>query len=254
MLRTTGAPAINDRIDAYWAAHLGCWLEDLRERRITVIAHGHALAGYDGVYALRACEGGLVVSAPHAHVPALYEGLRDRQGDALVPAFLGPAPDAGAGAVVGPASLAYTDGDALVSLTNLHGTRWLTADDAAALGQLRAACDPVEWSHAGIQPGRQLVVACFNGTTIVSAGSWEARGPVRHIGVISHPAYRGNGYATAVGAALTAAAIADGAIPQWQTLISNVPSRAIGLKLGFVERFQSIAVRLRDARIRPREH
>ena len=249
MLRMTGAPAISDRIDAYWAAHLGCLVEDLQQSRIIVIAHGYALAGYDGIYALRACEGGLVVSAPLAYASALHTALRNRRSSPeSVPTFLAPALGPSTDTVVGPASLSYTDGDALVTLTNLHWTRWLTADDAAALAQLRASCDPIEWAHAGIQPGIQPIIASFAGTTIAAAGSWEARGPVRHLGVISHPLYRGNGYATAVGAALTAAAVAEGAIPQWQALISNAPSRAIGLKLGFVERYRSIAVRLRDAR------
>lgn len=245
MLGTMGAAAIVDRIDAYWAAHLECLIEDLRERRTTVIAHGRALAAYEGVYALRANEGGLVVSAPPAHAGQLYKALRDRPMEAaFIPTFLGPTLRAGSGAVTGPASLAYTDGDALSAQKNLHWVRRLTMDDAAALDRLRASCDGAEWSHSGIEPGRELIVACFDGSAMVAAGSWEVRGPLRHIGVIAHPAYRGHGYATSVAVALTGAAVREGAIPQWQTLVSNAPARAIGLKLGYVERYRSIAVRL----------
>jgi RimJ/RimL family protein N-acetyltransferase len=239
------APSTIDRIDAYWSAYLECLLDDLRERRTTVVAHGRALAGYDGVYALRACEGGLVVSAPAAYAGDLYRALRDRPMRAtFIPAFLGSALHDDARAITGPASLAYTDGDALIAQRNLHWTRQLTVDDAAALAQLRASCDPGEWAQAGIEPGRGPIVACFDSATMVAAGSWEARGPLRHIGVISHPSCRGNGYATAVAVALTTAAIREGAIPQWQTLIANAPSRAVGLKLGFVERYRSMAIRL----------
>jgi GNAT superfamily N-acetyltransferase len=246
MQQTLGVvPSTIDRIDGYWAAHLECPLDDLRTRRTTVIAHGRALSTFDGVFALRACDGGLVVSAPSAYAVELYHAFRDRPLDAaLVPTFLGPAHGAGVGAIVGPSSLAYTDGYSFSTLKNLHWPRRVTMDDAAALIQLRASCDPVEWEHAGIEPGREPIVACFEGAVIAAAGSWEARGPLRHIGVISHPSYRGNGYASAVAAALTAAALREGAVPAWQTLLTNAPSRAIGLKLGYIERYRSMAIRL----------
>ncbi len=75
----------------------------------------------------------------------------------------------------------------------------------------------------------------------MAAASWDIHGPIRHIGVITHPAHRGQGLAPALGSAITAAALAENAIPQWQTLLANAPSLAIGRTLGFIERYQSIA-------------
>ena len=237
-------PSTIDRIDGYWAERLGCRIDDLREPRVTLVTHHEALAEYRGVYALRSHDGGLLVSSPASHAGTLRDAIAGLPPDRAFDAALlrGTLGDAGA-TVIGPASLAYADSAAFIPATHTD-VRRLTPAEAGALDALRTRCDATEWAHSGIQPEHDPIFARFDDGNILAAASWAAMGPLRHIGVITHPEHRGHGYASAVGSAVTSAALTDGAVPQWQTLLSNAPSLAVGRRLGFVERYRSIAVRL----------
>jgi GNAT superfamily N-acetyltransferase len=236
----------NDAVEAYWAERLGCPIGDLRRPTVTVVAHAPAFEGYRGVHVLRAPEGGVIVSSPLERVTALQEVCGGRRAERVFAApFLARLLAPGVSAIIGPASIAYADRSTFVAAPVRAGVRRMTANEGAALAELRSACDVDDWQHSGVQPEHDPIFACFDGGRVIAAASWEARGPIRHIGVITHPAHRGRGFATVLGSEITAAALAEEAIPQWQTLISNTASLAIGRTLGFIERYQSIAVRLK---------
>jgi GNAT superfamily N-acetyltransferase len=239
-------PSTIERIDAHWCVHLGCALADLRDDRITVMAHGGRLAGYRGVYALRAlADGGLVIATPPEHLATFQAAVR---GETPVAAFdaqcIAGVLGAHAGVVIGPASLAYMDKASFRPVAGAQSVRVLTDGDVTAIEELRDACDPVEWEHADIDPARNCVYGVFTGHTLVAAASREARGDVCNAGVVTHPAHRGRGYGTAAASAVTQGLLDQGALPQWQTLLDNAPSLRIGQALGYVERYRSIAVRL----------
>jgi len=61
--------------------------------------------------------------------------------------------------------------------------------------------------------------------------------------VVTHPAHRGRGHASAAAAALARLALERGLLPQYRTLESNAASLAVGRGLGFVEYATSLAVR-----------
>jgi GNAT superfamily N-acetyltransferase len=238
-------PSTIERIDAHWSMHLGCALADLRDARIPVIAHGGRLAGYRGVYALRALAGGLVISTPPEHLAMFQAAVSgETPAAAFDPRRIASVLGAHASTVIGPASVAYTDKASSRPVAGAQGLRALSDGDVAAIEELRDACDPVEWEHGDIDPSRNRVYGAFTGHTLVAAASWEARGDVSNVGVVTHPAYRGRGYGGAAASAVTQCLLDQGALPQWQTLLDNAPSLRLGQTLGYVERYRSIAVRL----------
>ena len=241
MLRTSTV----ERIDAHWSAHLGCRLTDLEAAHVTVVSLGGRLAGYRGVYALHAIGGRLVISTPAEHAAAFGSALSHETPDAAFDArrianILGTK----AAAVVGPASLAYVDEASFRPAARTDGVRALSDGDHERFEQLRAACNPVEWEHGDIDPARNPVYGVLADNALIAAASWEARGDVCNVGVVTHPAHRGRGHGAAAANAVTARLLDQGELPQWQTLIDNAPSLRIGQALGYVERYRSIAVRL----------
>lgn len=243
-----------DIIDAWWSSRLGCPIGDLRVPRTAILAHGEEMRAYRGVYVLAASNtgdpsaSGCIISAPDDVVAPLREALAGLPPSAVFDAGrLAASLGARVERVIGPASLAYADASDLRAIPSPSvDVIRLVEGDRASLRVLHGACDRVEWEHSGIDISRDPIYAVANNGVIVAAASWEDRGPIRHIGVITHPAHRGLGYARAVGAAITCAAIDQGAVAQWQTLLSNEPSLAVGRALGYVERFRSIAIRLRS--------
>jgi predicted GNAT family acetyltransferase len=81
---------------------------------------------------------------------------------------------------------------------------------------------------------------------VALAGCEVWGGGIAHISVISHPRYRGKGYAGAVVSTLTATVLAQGLVPPYRTLESNTPSMHVAHRLGFVRYGVSMAVRLRQ--------
>jgi RimJ/RimL family protein N-acetyltransferase len=68
-----------------------------------------------------------------------------------------------------------------------------------------------------------------------------------HVGILTHPAYRGRGYGTAVVSAMTTYGLTAGALVQYRALAANVASVAIAQALGFGRFGQTLAVRLTPA-------
>ncbi|WP_409013457.1 GNAT family N-acetyltransferase [Deinococcus sp.] len=65
------------------------------------------------------------------------------------------------------------------------------------------------------------------------------------VSVVTHPAHRGRGAGTAVVSALAQWLLAEGLVPHYQTLHSNVPAVAAARHLGFVQTARTLSVRLR---------
>jgi len=145
--------------------------------------------------------------------------------------------------VVGPAWLGYAD------RTDLHGvddrgTLLLTRRDAAPLRVLQAACSAADWEHSGIDPAHDLLFGCFHGPLLVAAGTClRSSDRVLDIGVVTHPAYRGQGYGLAVVSAMTAYGLACKHIMRYRTLQANLPSVRTARTLGYQEYGLTIAVK-----------
>jgi GNAT superfamily N-acetyltransferase len=229
---------------AFWAAHLGCSEVQLAQPSTSVVRAGPDLASFRGA---------TVVFRPPACVLAVpadwYEPVASRLGQ-RPPAqvfdimLLRQVFEAGVDQVIGPAWLGYADATDFRPAPTT-GTRLLTAQDLAQLQRLAAACGPVAWEHSGIDPARPPVFGCFDGEVLAAAGMLERWGDrLLHVGIVTHPGYRGRGYGKAVVSAMTAYGLATGGVLQYRTLQANLPSVGIAQTLGFQRFAQTLAVRL----------
>jgi RimJ/RimL family protein N-acetyltransferase len=233
------------KIRAHWRAQLGCDVDAL-PRGVTVIAHAAALVAYSGVYAVMR-EGRCAVSAPAWIVDGAHDALAGRAAADVFDARAIAVPFGDAvERVIGPAWIGYADA-ADVRARDRRDARLLIPDDDAALRTLAAAAGETAWEHSGIDFDRAPIFGLFVNRVLAAACSYERRGEhVLHVGVVTHPAHRGRGYGRAVASAATAHGLAAGGIMQWQTLVANAPSLAIGRSLGYREYCRTLAVRLRD--------
>jgi predicted GNAT family acetyltransferase len=125
------------------------------------------------------------------------------------------------------------------------GVRALTPEDEAALRSLADACEVEAWERAGIAFDEPNVLGCFVDARLVAAARYRpAWGQTAHIGVVTHPAYRGRGYGRAVVSAATAQGLEAGFIVLYQTLVANAPSVALATGLGYQSYATHLAVRL----------
>jgi GNAT superfamily N-acetyltransferase len=229
---------------AFWAARLGCDRAQLARPGTSVVRNGPDLAGYRGVtVVLRppAC----VVAVPHDWYELAAGRLGRRPAAAvfdigLLREVFGSAVDR----VIGPAWLGYADRSDFTPAPTM-GTRPLTDRDLPALRRLADACGPTAWEHSGIRPGSASVFGCHAGGTLAAAGMlepWGAR--LLHVGIVTHPAFRGRGYGKAVVSAMTAHGLAAGGVVQYRTLEANLASVGIARTLGFQRFARTLAVRL----------
>jgi GNAT superfamily N-acetyltransferase len=229
---------------AFWAAQLGCSEAQLAQPTTSVVRNGPDLASYRGA---------TVVFRPPACVLAVpadwYATVASRVGQrppaevfdvTLLRQVFGAAVER----VIGPAWLGYADASDIRPTPTL-GSRLLTDEDLPELQRLAAACGPTAWEHSGIDPARPPLFGCFAGDRLAAAGMlarWGDR--LLHIGVVTHPGYRGRGYGKAVVSAMSAYGLATGGVLQYRSLQANLPSVGIAQALGFQRFALTLAVRL----------
>jgi GNAT superfamily N-acetyltransferase len=229
---------------AFWAAHLGCSEAQLAQPHTSVVHAGPELASYRGA---------TVVFRPPACVLAVpadwYEPVASRVGQrppaeafdaTLLRELFGAAVDQ----VIGPAWLGYADASDFRPAPT-RGTRLLTDQDLPELQRLAAACGPTAWEHSGIDPVHPPVFGCFVGDGLAAAGTLERWGDrLLHVGIVTHPGYRGRGYGKALVSAMSAHGLATDRVMQYRTLQANLPSVGIARALGFQRFALTLAVRL----------
>lgn len=238
-------PATIARLDAHWAGLFGASAKELYTPGLRVVAHGAALADYQGAYVLRhhaAC----FVSVPPAYLALATQAFGGRAVQEVFDRrFLAAVFGGAINQIIGPAYQGYLDaGD--FRPTGTLGARQLTYVHIPALTRLEEACLSSEWEASGIDYHRPPLFGCFAGKELVAAATLEQRDPISlSIGVIVHPDYRGRGYGKAVVGEATAYALAQLPIVHYQTLLVNAHSIAIAAALGFAEYAQTLAARLK---------
>lgn len=238
------APTL-DIVDAYWAADLGCVRADLRPQSTLVVPHAPAFVGYAGLYIL-IIGAAPIVSLPHDLYPSLRDAAaRWSAAEVRSAEFLGDALGDRVDRIIGLAFIGYADGATFRPLA-ANPACLLGASAASDVAALRAACVAAEWEHGGREVGQNPATGVYISERLVALAGYETwGGRIANISVITHPSYRGEGYAGAAVSALTETALAQGLVPQYQTLESNTPSLRVARKLGFVRYATSMAVRLR---------
>ena len=222
------APETLTAVERYWVRTFGLASGVLPSRGVHIVAHA-ALGSWRGVFVLRrgrVC----LVSAPLGLLPWLRLGLADMTCDDLfiyggLERFLGPQ----VALAVGPAWLGYGDSSLTVPRSS---ARLLGPDDAGVLDQLREACGTTAWEHSGIDRARPPVFGLFVCGELVAAGTLREEAGIGNIGIVTHPAHRGHGYATEVVAFACAYGLERNTVLQYRTLLSNGSSMAVARKLG----------------------
>lgn len=117
-----------------------------------------------------------------------------------------------------------------------EGTRRLTETDADAFAEFAAAAPEADLDEAFVELDHWLVFGTFVDGRIVAAASmypWDGT-RLADLGVITLPAYRGNGLARRTVRALSGAAVEAGYEPQYRCQLDNQASVALAGAAGFV--------------------
>jgi GNAT superfamily N-acetyltransferase len=201
------------------------------------MSHGADLADYDGIFGLFR-DGTVAVSFPPDRVELLRHRLPSQP---LTPARFADAFGGSSFTVIGPAYIGYAE----VVRSPSHPVRSLTECDASAAGALQAACAETEWEHGGSIVGEHPSSGVFVGSELVALAGYEVwGGSIAHMSVVTHPAFRGQGFGGSAVAHLAHAALAAGFVPQYRTLQENLASIRLAEALGFFRYATSVAVRL----------
>ncbi|MFN3485748.1 MAG: GNAT family N-acetyltransferase [Planctomycetota bacterium] len=227
------APETLRRVDAFWAAYFGCRIEDLAAPRTLVVPH-QALAGYDGALAFRRGPA-LVVSVPET-VPEIERAqLREAPPErAFDPAFLARVFVVSRDKIAGPAWLGIADRADFRSSPAGREARLLGDADEPAIERLAEGCGELAWKQSKLLQIRKPLFGLFREGDLVAVSGYVVMGNVlAYIGVITHPAHRGKGYAKAVVSAAAEDALNRGFVAQWRTPEANEAAVALARSMGF---------------------
>lgn len=231
------------RVDRHWARFFGIDVARLSRPGVHVAPHA-GLGDYAGVWLFRR-GASCVVSAPPARVGEIEARLAGRSvaelGDPTTVAALFPE----ASRIVGPAFQASVAPDCFVARGDPE-TRLLDERDDEARARLREACSDEDWEF-GTPPGATAIVqaGCFRAGALVSLATLRKRdGDACDPCIVSHPAWRGRGCATATVSAVVRYALERDLLVLYQTLVANEPAVALARALGFDPYATHLAVRL----------
>ncbi len=232
-----------DKLDMHWAAGLGCRVTDLSQDRTVVVRHGAELSNYAGLFALKR-NASSILSVPSANYEIALARCKGHPPHAVFDvSFLQKIAPPQWNVVIGPAWLGSADLTTF-RVADSRGARMLTHGDSTALRGLEAACDPVDWKHSAIDPDHDLLFGCFRGPLLVGAGACLREGAgMLGIGILTHPAFRGQGYGRAVVSAMTAYGLTHQYVMRYRTLQANIPSVRCARALGYQDYGLTIAIR-----------
>lgn len=229
MRRAPGAP------EEFWAERLGCKPDAFRAPGLTLLARAD-----EAVFVVASARG-VVAAAPGALHAALAEVADPR---ALTEWDVLRARVPPGARTVGAAWIGYTDRAA----GSMAGVRALASARDPALAPLRTAVTADEWRHANLDTSEPPLFGVGDGAEVSSAAGYQVLlERVAHLGVVTHPAHRGRGEGRRAVAAALAGALERGLLPQYQTLMANLPARRIGEALGFAHFATTLGARWGDA-------
>jgi RimJ/RimL family protein N-acetyltransferase len=230
-------------LSEYWTEELGSPI-DQPSGSVTVCAHG-TLAGYNGIIAFRkndAC----IVSTPPSLVEE-FETIVHRQTCDTVWSsdFFEKALGHRIDRIVGPGWLGEIDPEHFTPCHNqntheIQPSEWLLFDT------FMAECPPENRDVSSLESGRTPTVGVFMDGKIAAACGYELKNnKVAHIGILTHPEYRGRGLAKQAISAMTDFALTQPIGIQYWTLIGNTSSVSAAKSVGFHQFAETIAVRLK---------
>jgi len=231
------ASRLTEYVDGVWATAFGLEVADLHLSTAQVVTPAPWLAEYNGIFVLR-LGATTLVSAPPSHRAVAADLAVGRDVDDVAREI--------GGTVVGPSQHAYLHRDDHVAPTEPTTTRVTIGD----LEPLRLAVPDHEWAEGGFDVDTDHVWAAFgddSATTIVAAGKLtEFDGRPANIGLLTHPAHRGRGFAGLLTADMTTWAISEAGaeVVRYRALTTNHASLAVARRAGFTAYGENVAIRL----------
>ncbi len=232
-----------ERVDVHWSGFLGIPVSALQNPGVVITPHA-ALRGYRGVWFFVRGRSA-VVSAPAEWVVPLQQKLGSAVAQDLlsldsVVRVIGRA----AGEVVGPSYQGWLSADRFRPVAS-DGVRRLPESDAEPVRVFQSSCPHEDWDHSGIDPAAARVWASFQESKIVALGQLRplSDGVVDPC-VITHPDHRRHGHGLRLMSAMAQAALSEGRLVLYQTLLANTPALSLAHQLGFSRYATLVAVRL----------
>ncbi|MBN8191870.1 GNAT family N-acetyltransferase [Bacillus sp. NTK074B] len=235
------------RVDTHWAEFFGCDGTQMIAPTVSVIQHSDRLRGYNGIYCFNngtSC----IISSPVKYIRELDKAVNGLGPDqAFDSELLGHSIGDEHIKIIGPAFQGYVDSDSFIKQSSTSVVELQTEQQKTLLKELRESCTEIEWQHSSIDEEMSPILLRILNGKVVAAGSWrKGESGFLSIGIISHPAHRGQGHAKAIVSALTKRGVTTGATMHYQTLESNTPSVAIAQSLGYVRLGRTMAIRLSE--------
>jgi ribosomal protein S18 acetylase RimI-like enzyme len=230
------------KIDEYWASFFGLSVTDFMKSKAKVVPHAQ-LQGYQGAWLFRR-GASFVISAPPDLVEKIKKEVQHPSettlADQTFVALFGDRVDK----VIGPAYQGYLEEPDFLSVAS--SARLLSSADDNALHELAADCDVEDWEHSDIQIGQHSNFGIFVGSRLVAVANYQVQEEtVAMPGIITHPAYRGQGFGKAVLSAAIEHGLSNGFLMLYQTRVANRPALTAAESLGYKQYATHLAVRLR---------
>jgi GNAT superfamily N-acetyltransferase len=224
----------NQQVEALWAAHFGCPVDDFRRE-------GTTLLGRDRLQGQRVIQ---IVYIGKRAMAEIDPGLQSEVDAALTK--LGRKAVLSSellGRAWGEGRIADTEGGLIfhlqpgrlvrLELDPQFALRRVTSADQSALDELRKQCTDYEIQDAYVEIEHEIAWGCFKGTDLVAVGSGYRRNGFMDFGVLTCPDYRGHGLARHVVRALSEDSLERGLIPQYRCNRVNQASRRVAEGVGF---------------------
>jgi GNAT superfamily N-acetyltransferase len=230
----------------HWAAVLDC-------EPATVFASGSSVVSGDtGAVELFVHSEGAVLSAPAWLVEPLRSVVADRSVVATVAgvravvetATTGPTSEEPAVTeVLGPQFVGYCDDSTFTPIHDESSPVGMV--EPTSLTSLREATPAEEWDRSGVRiDDEKPTFAVERDGQLVAVAQYSVAHDTAGMEVVSHPAHRGQGYATLAVSLATAHALDAGLVPEYRTLEEWSSSVALAERLGFERVGVSLLVKL----------
>ena len=224
------------RVDEWWADLLGVERAGLWRPGVSVAAHVR-LEDVDGLLVVRRGPG-VHVSLPGWVTPSGAADLRSRSSDDLLDRkFWSAWPPTRDRKVERTLVHGYTD-------RRLAPSPVVERIDAAEVAGWADLVSPRKWLASGFADDVVAVYGIRSGGDLAAAANLTTfRGSPPTVGVLTHPAHRGQGLATRVARTATAAAVTDVGLARYRAEAEHARSQAIGRILGFESYCEELTVR-----------
>jgi RimJ/RimL family protein N-acetyltransferase len=223
------------RVDQWWAERLGVPVSELWPEGVTVSTRS-GLDDFDGIAVWRR-DASAHVLLPGWADAKLADQLRVRDpAELLAPGFWrGLGPVAGRKAR-GPVVHSYTDEE-------VSAPRSVEEIDPASIADWEDAVSPKKWRASGFAGNVRHAFAIRSGDAIAAASNLtKFMGGSSNVGVLTHPAYRGRGFATRVTRAATAYAVEHEGIARFRYDADHARSRSVARALTFEDYCEQLVI------------